>query len=193
MSTFAIIVILLVPVLNGYLHRLAKPNLPRLEPAYDFSLVNQDGKFIRLGALNGKVVLLTFIYTQCNTSCPVITNTMVQIQNQLKKQNQFGSNVEFVSVTLDPSHDTKSVLDAYAREVGADSKGWSFLTGNEDSIQKVLTAYGVYSTRLYGNQLVHSTVEFLIDQRGMVRKTFGMDISVNQTVQDVDSLIGRQA
>src|SRR5262249_60780041 len=47
--------------------------LPTIGPAPDFTLTAQDGRAVSLGSLRGRVVAVTFIYTSCTGSCPLLT------------------------------------------------------------------------------------------------------------------------
>ena len=52
-------------------------------PAPPFALTSQDGKPVALAALRGKVVAVTFIYTGCPDICPLLTEKMAQVQDEL--------------------------------------------------------------------------------------------------------------
>jgi len=57
--------------------------LPKIAPAPEFSLTSQDGTQVNLGDLRGKVVAVTFIYTTCTSTCPVLTPTLSFVQDRL--------------------------------------------------------------------------------------------------------------
>ena len=97
--------------------------LPVIGPAPQFTLTSQDGKPVALVDLRGKVVVVAFIYTQCPDICPMLTQKMVEIQDELGAD--FGPKVAFVSISLDPEHDTPEVLKDYAQFWGAKPEGWS--------------------------------------------------------------------
>lgn len=65
-------------------HKAAGDNrLPMIGPAPPFTLISQHGKPVALADLRGKVVAVTFIYTGCPDICPLLTQKMVDVQNQL--------------------------------------------------------------------------------------------------------------
>src|SRR5437763_1003816 len=107
--------------------------LPKIAPAPEFALTSQDGKQIALADLRGRVVAVTFIFTLCSATCPVLTPMMSLVQDRLGPD--FGTNVAFVSITIDPDRDTPEMLKLYAQMYGADVPGWSFLTGDAAAIQ----------------------------------------------------------
>src|SRR5712691_9722465 len=77
--------------------------LPTIAPAPDFKLTSQDGKQIALADLRGKVVPVTFIFTLCSATCPVLTPMMSLVQDRLG--SDFVSRVVFASITVDPERD----------------------------------------------------------------------------------------
>ena len=101
--------------------------LPKIAPAPEFALTSQDGAPVTLADFRGKVVAVTFIFTMCTTTCPVLTPMMSFVQDQLGAD--FGAKIAFVSITVDPERDTTDVLKEYAQAFGANLAGWSFLTG----------------------------------------------------------------
>ena len=74
--------------------------LPTIGPAPDFSLTSQDGATVSLDDYRGKVVAVTFIFTSCVDTCPLLTAKMAQVQDALG--DGFGRKIAFVSITVDP-------------------------------------------------------------------------------------------
>jgi protein SCO1/2 len=74
--------------------------LPTLGAAPEFALTSQDGGEVTLASLRGEVIAVTFIYTSCPDVCPLLTDKMARIQDELG--SDFGSKVAFVSITTDP-------------------------------------------------------------------------------------------
>ena len=74
--------------------------LPKIAPAPGFRLTSQDGAQISLANLRGKVVAVTFIFTRCSDTCPVLTPMMSLVQDRLGPD--FGSKIVFASITVDP-------------------------------------------------------------------------------------------
>src|SRR6266849_5243150 len=82
--------------------------LPRIAPAPPFTLTSQDGMPVSLADFHGKVIAVTFIYTLCTDTCPVLTPMMSFVQDRLGPD--FGRKIAFVSITVDPERDTPAVL-----------------------------------------------------------------------------------
>jgi protein SCO1/2 len=87
--------------------------LPVIGPAPQFALTSQDGQPMALAAFRGKVVAVTLLYTGCPDICPLLTEKMAQVRDELG--TNFGAKIVFVSITLDPEHDTTEVLKQYAQ------------------------------------------------------------------------------
>jgi len=141
--------------------------LPDIGPAPGFSLVSQDGREVSLASLHGKVVAVSFIYTQCPDICPLLTQKMVEVQDALGED--FGSKIQFVSITLDPERDTQAVLKDYAEFWGVKRDGWSFLTGAPQAVGEVIKRYGVYFSRAADGSVEHTQLTSLIDGKGELR------------------------
>src|ERR1700693_751105 len=58
--------------------------LPEIAPAPNFALTSQDGAQVTLGDFRGKVVAVTFIFTLCTATCPVLTPMMSFVQDRLR-------------------------------------------------------------------------------------------------------------
>jgi protein SCO1/2 len=96
----------------------------------------------------------------------------------------------FVSITLDPEHDSPEVLAAHAKARGVDLEHWSFLTGPPDEVQAVVRSFGVGSTRNAQGEIDHLVVSFLIDQRGLIVKRYvGQGHSSEEIAQDLTDLV----
>ncbi|MGH6913051.1 MAG: SCO family protein, partial [Geminicoccales bacterium] len=128
--------------------------LPTIGAAPDFALTSQDGAEVTLGALRGKVVAVTFIYAACPDVCPLLTDKMARVQDDLGAD--FGTKVAFLSITVDPENDTPEVLKAYAEAFDANLAGWSFLTGTPAAVREVAHHYGVAVLRGPDGQVDHT-------------------------------------
>lgn len=164
-------------------------DLPVIGKAYNFSLINSHGHRVTLSDSAGKVRLIAFIYTRCTTVCPIVTSQMVQLQSSLANQGMFRNHVELISITIDPSYDTESVLQRYQKEFRIPSSGWELLTGQRSSIDQTLKQYGIYAVKVSSTQYVHSVAEFLIDGKGNIRKIYGMDLLASGVEKDIDHLV----
>jgi protein SCO1 len=130
----------------------AGPNTPASDPdekerSYftDLELLTQDGQRVKFfdDVLKDHVVLITFIFTNCDHACPLITRTMVGVADLLGED--VGKSVRFVSISIDPTRDDPAAMKAFAQKQGADRPGWMFLTGDQASIDSIVKKLGQYS------------------------------------------------
>lgn len=151
----------------AFAHKSAKEaRLPTIGPAPEFTLTDYDGKKVSLAQLRGQVVALTFIFTRCADTCPLLTAKLVSIQRKLKPELKH--KVFFAAVTVDPERDTPEVLKRYAQAHSADPARWAFLTGSAAQIAEVTRSYGIYNKRDKG-AMEHTFLTSLIDAQGALR------------------------
>jgi protein SCO1 len=141
--------------------------LPTIGAAPDFALTSQDGAEVTLESLRGKIVAVTFIYTSCSDVCPMLSDKLARVQDALGPD--FGTKIAFLSITVDPEHDTPEVLKEYAEALDADLAGWSFLTGEPAAVLEVARSYGVAVAPAAEGQVDHTLLTTLVDRRGMMR------------------------
>lgn len=137
------------------------------ETVPQFTLYNQDGEVVSINRFRGRRVVMNFIYTRCPiaTMCPASTAHMMDLQRVAKEKGI--TNLELVSITLDPAYDTPSVLKDYARVRGIDTGNFTFLTGPEAAVRDLLHQFGVI-VEPGENYLKHTLSTLLIDEQGRI-------------------------
>jgi len=162
--------------------------LPEIGPAPAFALMPQDGKPVNLIGLRGKVVAVSFFYTACPDICPLLTQKLVEVQDSLGED--FGSKIAFISITVDPEHDTQEVLKDYAAGWEAKTAGWSFLSGPPAAVHEVVRRYGVYAAKTAEGAIDHTLLTSIIDPRGVLRVQYlGMRFDPAEFRRDLLSLV----
>ena len=164
--------VLLVALLGfggtAFAHKSAKEaRLPQIGPAPEFTLTGIDGNKLALADLRGQVVVLTFIFTRCTDTCPMLTAKLVSIQRKLS--TELKPKVFFAAITVDPERDTPDVLKRYAQAHSADSARWAFLTGSREEIAEVTRGYGIYNKKQTKGDVDHTFLTSLIDAQGTLR------------------------
>lgn len=130
----------------------------------DVQVIDDHGNRISLGSLKGKVILLDFIHVGCPGVCSNLVNKFGQVADRLG--SELGSGVVLLSVTNDPTHDTADELLKLARESQADMKGWLFVTGKPEDVDRVIKAFGVNNDPLPDGSPNHITQVFLLGPDG---------------------------
>ena len=137
----------------------------------DFELVDQQGQPFGTNQLRGRIWIANFFFTRCQTTCPIQTAKLAQFQRQAKNWPDW-NRVRLVSLSVDPGHDTPTVLAEYARGYQADPAQWKFLTGPREALWK-LSRDGFklpVADDPQGQELItHSPRFILVDAEGQVR------------------------
>jgi protein SCO1/2 len=170
----------------------AQPPSPRLAvigDAPDFTLIDQDGQKVKRSDFQGDVLLVSFIFTTCNGTCPATTHRMAKVHQvldkQLKPPSQQG--VVFLSLTLDPQRDTPEAFKKYIQlydlqtqsnqgQYGKQLFRWRFLTGSPDTVAKTIAAWGMWVKPAPNGQLDHPSRIFLVDPQGKIREIYNVDL-----------------
>ena len=168
--------------------RAAAASLPVIGLAPAFALTDQAGRALALADLRGKVLAVSFIFTTCSDSCPILTAKMADVKRRLG--TEFGPGINFVSITVDPLNDTPARLRDYASAHGADVPGWRFLTGKPDEIADVVRRYGAFARPSDRGGIEHLFLTSLIDRRGYLRVQYlGWRFDPDEMSRDLRSLL----
>lgn len=183
--------LLTVIVLLGVAACRAEEPLPDLWPLPSFALVDQLGRPFGSADLAGRAAVVSFVYTSCPDTCPLLTATLAQVQEQLRRENLLGSRVQLVSITVDPRRDTSPVLAEYAGRFRADPDAWRFLSGEPEAIYGVLEGFKL-NTRDVARAaagldvIPHSNRFAVADPGGRVRALLrGEDVAPDEVVRTV--------
>ena len=111
------------------------PHLQDLGAVPAFSLVDERGQSFTEDALRGHPTIVSFIFTRCDTICPVTSMKMKALQEQTFDA---GAKIKLLSFSVDPAYDTPPRLAAYAQRYSADPERWRFVTGPYDQIHALV-------------------------------------------------------
>src|SRR5271169_3844546 len=150
----------------------------------DTKLVDQNGDAVVLSSLKGKPMVVDFIYTSCPGPCLMETAKFANVA--LRLGNDLGSKVTIVSISVDPEHDGPKQLLDYARQQGADEKGWYFLTGGPGDIDRALAGFKLSRQVMPDGSVGHMVNMMLIGPDGrLVREYNGQIVKAQDIVDDV--------
>ncbi|MBI2601632.1 MAG: SCO family protein [Deltaproteobacteria bacterium] len=127
------------------------------------SLVNQKGEPFNLENMRDKILVINFFFTSCQGPCPIMSQKMAELQESFVN----ASEVNLISITVDPDTDSPEVLLQYAENYHALPDKWSFLTGDEANI--VAFAQDQLKVGMGEHADLHSTKLILIDQKMTIR------------------------
>lgn len=163
-----------------------EPSQPAASPRAPsdlLSLVDQDNRPFSLTALEGRTLAVSFIFTHCQTSCPLQAQALAGVQRVLSPA--LSERVQFVSFSIDPLRDTPSVLAQYAKAMGARLDNWSFVTGHPQELTWLHQHYGAQVKRLSGDQLDHRVAVYLIDAKGELAQKYTGDIDPSRLAKEI--------
>ena len=151
---------------------------------------NQLGQQVSLDDLKGKILVMDFFFTHCPSLCPRLAVAMKKLQKSFPNNDSI---VQFVSVSIDPEHDSLQQLRGWAKRFDINPDSWWLATGNRDSIYNFalteLKASVADST--VDTAFIHSDKFFLLDKDRVVRGWFSGEDSVDQSrlVRDIPLLM----
>lgn len=123
---------------------------------------------------------LTFVYTTCQTACPVLTLALKQAQEQALEDG-YGEETNFVEISFDPSRDTSEAFETYAdqRNVTLDAGNWYFLRPESEARARdvVQDEFGLAYQKTTPEDMdqymfVHSTLILLVNSDNYVERTW---------------------
>ncbi len=156
-----------------------------------FRLHDQDGHVVTNQTLAHKVYITDFFFATCPGICPKMQSELLKVY----KQYGTNPNVVFLSHTIDPDHDSLSVLRDYARRLGVASPGssWRFVRASRDTAYVLAKAYftGAMPDQAAPGGIAHSGTFALVDDQGHVRGLYD-GLNAQQTaklLQDLPTLL----
>ena len=157
----------------------------------NISFTNQLGQKVSLYDIKGKVIVLDFFFTRCPTFCPGMARAMKKLQDAFKQNDT--SFVQFISVSIDPVHDSVPQLRKFADKFRASPDNWWFVTGDRKEIYdfafqetKALIADAEVDTGF-----LHTPNFFLLDREKIIRGWYnGFDsVAQQKLVRDIPLLM----
>ena len=159
-------------------------NLPLITEIPSFQLENFDGTSFTEQNLDNQITVASFIFTQCEGACPIMSENMGLLQKRFSESNE----LQFVSITTDPDYDSKDILKEFSSKY-SNKNNWFFLRGNIDEVVELSQDGFFLSASLL--PLGHSTRLILIDKDRNIRKYYEgtIDANIVELQNDIVTLI----
>ncbi|MGJ0430892.1 SCO family protein [Methylobacter sp.] len=143
--TGVIITLLITGVLIAVVPDPAPKTIASSAALPNAELQDQNGASVRFvsDVAGNRIMALNFIYTDCQTACPVVSGIFSKLQSRLG--DKLTKDVRMVSLSINPATDTPERLKAYAERFHA-APEWLWLTGEKAQVDALLKSLGVYST-----------------------------------------------
>ncbi|WEK36863.1 MAG: SCO family protein [Candidatus Pseudobacter hemicellulosilyticus] len=170
---FLFLVIGFYVALNLVIPGYGKVKLPVLSYVKPFHFVNQDGKPVTEREVEGKVYVVEYFFTTCQSICPIMNKNLLPIHEAYKQEPRF----LILSHTCQPETDSVARLKVYADSLKADTRSWWFLTGPKDSLygaarNSYLLDDPKNNAQNIEEQFLHTQFFALVDKGGRVRKIY---------------------
>lgn len=190
--------------------------LKNADAAFDFELSDQFGRSTSLQDHRGQVVVLTFMYTNCQDVCPIVTNQLRDIYIELAAQTDGTSDVAVLAVSLDPERDGVDEARRYLDKWGL-VDDWQFLVGSREELTPIWEAYFLKPAHIHDDStephshdgqapsgggggidspgqeqeylVIHSTPVFLIDRQSRRRVVFTTPLDTEAVTHDIRLLL----
>lgn len=159
----------------------------------NFQYINQQNEQVGLEDLKGEITVVNMIFTNCTTVCSPMTANMARLQKMAEEKKL---DVQFLSFSVDPEVDSPEVLKEFGENFQADFSNWDFLTGYT---QKEIEEFGrdnfktIVAKPKNGGEVVHGTSFYLIDQEGIIIKSYnGLDVPYEEILEHIEILENQQ-
>jgi protein SCO1 len=170
---------------SGGSGRFAGGELSPPQSTPDFALTDQSGQKVSMADQRGKLVLLTFLYTNCPDVCPLITQNLNQALQMLGAKRD---DVRVLAVSVDPEGDTPKAVDAYAKAHHLLPE-FHYLIGTREELTEVWRKYDVAAVASDPELVDHTAYTMLVDENGDGRVIYDSGVKAKDVVHDVDELL----
>ncbi len=144
--------------------------------APDFTLTNQDGDTVSMRELRGEPVIVTFLYTTCEDTCPV------QAQTVRGALDDLGEDVPAIAIAVNPPTDTPDRARAFLSEQHALGR-LDFVLGSRDQLRPLWKGFAIEPQSVTQEHQARFT---LVDKRGFQRVGFpGSEATPERLAHDV--------
>ena len=146
----------------------------------NMTFVNQLGKTVTLDSLKDKILVIDFFFSRCPSICPDMAKSMKRLQSSFVNSND--SIVQFISISIDPEHDSVPQLRKFADRYTSNHDSWWFVTGDKKEIYDFALnelKASIADTNV-DTAFIHTENFFLLDRDRVVRGWYNAFDTVKQ-------------
>lgn len=160
------------------------------------------GKYVQLTDYRGKILIVYFGFSHCQTACPIAMAQWHAVFKEMKNPED----MQLLFVTIDPQRDTPSVLRKYVRRFGFSS--FDGLVGSKEEIDQAAKEFHVYFHKMMmpmtdqsgqkttmsmrmpysGYTIDHSAASYVYDKKGRIRLLVRSGMKTEEVVSDLNRL-----
>ena len=202
----ALLLLLIIVVSFGKIREIANPDLDNFGPVPEFRLLDAKGQFWNPSDFGDSIVVLSFLYTKCLDTCPLLINRLSFLHKELTTKGLFRGNLLFASIVLDPELLSPEEMVKYQRSANMNENNWILLTGTREELKSLVTdglklAFSVepsIHTHSDGSlhrhadgplAIAHSNRFILIDDSRNIRRYYdGLTLNIDDLIQDINTV-----
>ncbi len=154
----------------------------------DHAFLNRTRDTVRLSDYRGKPLVVNLVYTACYHTCPLVVEALgeaVAVAQDALGEDSFA----VVTIGFDAAADTPERMRAYAHGRGTDLPNWAFLSGDDETIDRLIKEVGFifYPSPKGFDHLAQTTV---LDREGRVyRHVYGSEFRPPALVEPLKDLV----
>lgn len=173
-----------------YGERIAPDGVTRKDTVFyqipDFKAVDQNGKNISFNNLKNSIVITNFFFCSCKDVCPTMNRRLSKVYEKFKEFSE----IQFLSISVDPEQDSIPVLNAYAKKYNADSSIWHFVRADETELLKIGQGF-LLPVSIEDKTIDHSQQFILVDKERRIRGTYDSfsDVEIQRLEEDIKVLL----
>jgi len=159
----------------------------------DYNLIDSTGAVLPLASYRGKPLILSLVYTSCNSVCPPTTQHLIVAVGQAAKligPDRFA----VLTVGFDARNDTPVRLAQFASVQGVKFANWRLASADSATMEALLRDLG-FSYAAVAGGFDHVTQTTIADRDGIVRRhVYGDDFPVQMFMEPLkDAVYGTAA
>lgn len=154
----------------------------------DYAFLDRNGRQVRLADFRGKPLLVNFVYTGCNSACPLTTKLLAD--SIRKARGVVGSDsFRVLTIGFNLPYDSPQAMRDFARRHGLDAANWEFLTPFDAQLAALTSDFGFsYQPTSFGFD--HVTQVTVVDREGRIyRQVYGDTFSISLLIDPLKELI----
>jgi protein SCO1/2 len=149
---------------------------PTLIP--DFPVIGADGKRLNLRrwmTTDGRVWIVDFVYTRCQTVCSSLGSVYQQLQAQVLARG-LQDRIGLLSISFDPAHDDAAALSAYTFRMRMRADTWQVVSlESMADRQRLLDTFGIMVVPAPSNEFEHNAALHIVDGQGRLVRIVDYD------------------
>jgi len=169
------------PIAGG--NRFAGATMPEGLRAPDFELSDEQGRPVSMRTLRGEPVVVTFLYSHCEDTCPITAQTIRGALDDL------GHDVPAIAISVDPPNDTPASARKFLAEQRANGR-IRFVLGDRAELRRLWTGYAITPQRITQEHMARIT---LVDARGFQRVGYPVSQATPERISHDLRLLERES